>query len=372
MPGRARIPGLCLLLAASATAGEPPINWELIDRPRAIPVGDATIRTRWWSLFEARIDWPARTVSYLQRRTGDLGPTLLSARLVYRDAAWTRRDSDSVPKNLWAATDRSVRLAVLREIRWNRNPAFTPLLQQLLSTESDPEIAAAALTTAWLLDPAAAVQQAVRLADPRRGDHLPAAESPSPGARQAALDLLVGVGGVDDPGARQALDWALLAASGPERLHAVTMVPDAGAQDLLRRAILRLVKEWREGTLDDHGSAALVLAAVRIDAGSRNLDRDLVEAFLDLCLRGPRPLAAAAAHALTDNPGWSAGDRLPLLASRASRAGEDPVVRQVLLNLLVRLQPKAAAEAAGSGDPWAGLAEHRRRLAAWEWGQYVK
>jgi hypothetical protein len=223
-----------------------------------------------------------------------------------------------------------------------------------------------ALIDLWLMDAKRTAAFALRLGDPRMPDHLPGSELPA--TRQNALSFLMDTTGPVSPESRQVLEWALLRATGSERNHGIASMPHSSSPDLLKPAILRLADERRRNELDDEGREGLVLASSRLGA---DIDPELAKALVEIAVDGTREIAAAAATALAVNVSWQASVPIAPIAARASK-DPDPVVRHALLNLLLRLNPAAAASAGGPDSPWTTLADHRARLQAWEWEPYAK
>jgi hypothetical protein len=359
---RALIP--LVLAAAGAAAAE--IDPGAVADPRMVRMADRAADARWRALFAPDPAWVSRQVSYLSATTGDLAPTLLAARLLYRGEPWTRRGTEQVNPRRWRAADQEVRLAILREVRWRREPGFVPVLRALLAAERNPAVAASALTTLWLLDGAAGTAAAEALADPRgEGTRLPASGSAQ--VRERALSLLLDVQGPDTPGSRRALGWALLEAAGSERNHAITALAPGQVGDLLQAAILRLCAERRAGTLDDDGQAGLAQACTRI-AGS--ISPELATALVEVAVEGGREIATPAATALAGNLGWTATVAADAIARRAAN-DPDPVVRHALSALLLRIKP-GLLSAGAADNPWTLMGTHRDRLSKWEWEQYAR
>ena len=115
--------------------------------------------------------------------------------------------------------------------------------------------------------------------------------------------------------------------------------------------------------LDDQGKLGLVLAATRV---SGNADRELVQALMDLTIHADRAVASTTASALATGVSWEVAVAVNDLAARASDTSQDPVVREALMALLMRLYPSFVPDAAGPDSPWTDLAHHQERLQAWE------
>ncbi len=246
------------------------------------------------------------------------------------------------------------------------DPSLIDVLVHLLETETEPALIKSALVDLWELRPELATSMALRLGDPWLKDHLKASEVPT--TRQNALSFLFDTTGPDSPASHQVLEWALLRSTGTERNHGITSMPRGSSPDLLKPAILELARERREGGLDDEGREGLVLASSRLGS---DIDAELAKALVEIAVGGTREIATAAATALAVNVSWQTSVPIARIADRAAH-DPDPVVRDALLNLLLRLNPDAAATAGGPSSPWTALADHRRRLQKWEWEQYVK
>jgi hypothetical protein len=347
-------------------AAETKLDYPAIANPRSLVLSDSRASARWQALFEEHPSWVPRQVAFLVWRLPEKAPTLLAARLLYTGEPWTRRETDSTNDRRWATDDLETRSAILREIRWLRDPALIDVLRHFVETETDPSLIKSALIDLWLMNPLLTPSIALRLGDPRLPDHLPGSEVPA--TRQTALTFIIDTCGAGSAQARQVLEWALLRATGSERNHGITSMPRGSSPDLLKPAILRLADERRRGELDDEGREGLVLASSRLGA---DIDPELAKALVEIAVDGTREIAAAAATALAINVSWQASVPLAPLANRAA-TDQDPVIRHALLNLLLRLNPAAAAQAGGKSSPWTTLADHRARLQAWEFEEYVK
>jgi hypothetical protein len=358
--------GCSLLAARFCAASDITIDYPAVENPRSLVLADARSAARWQALFEPYPSWVSRQIAFLTWRIPEKAPTLLAARLLYVGDPWTRRETDSTNERRWRASDADTRSAILREIRWLREPALIEPLCRFLLTETDPGLVKSALIDLWLMDPKRTTAFALRLGDPRMPDHLPGSDVPA--TRQNALTFLIDTAGPAAPESRQVLEWALLRATGAERNHGIASMRHGSSPDLLKPAILRLADERRRGELDDEGREGLVLASSRLGA---DIDPELAKALVEIAVDGTREIAAAAATALAVNVSWQASVPIAPIAARASK-DPDPVVRHALLNLLLRLNPAAAASAGGPDSPWTTLADHRSRLQAWEWEPYTK
>ncbi len=355
----------CFTLSPIATAGAATIDYAAIDNPMALDLPDRSAAARWRALFQVDPDWISRQIAYLTDRQGDQAPTLLAARLLYRGEPWVRRAGDQVNSKRWKASDRDTKLALLREIRTTGDRSLAEVLKHFTATETDPELLASALTTLWFLVPKETPDFAVRLADPRPGNHLPG--SANAAVRQDALRFLMGVKGCDAAETRRALDWALLQAKGGERNHALSLLKRGDVPDLIKAAIMRLDGERIKNELDDDGATGLAIACSRMGL---DIDSTLAASLVAIAVGGAREIAAPAATSLASNVSWTATVPVGEIAKRAAN-DPDPVVRHALLNLLLRVNTNAGAIAA-PGSPWNALSRHRERLSRWEWEQYVR
>jgi len=356
---------MALQSASATTLHASAIDYQALANPQSIDLPDRSASARWQSLFQVDPDWISRQIAYLTERQVEQSPTLFAARLLYRGDPWTRRSGDQVNSKRWKTSDRDTKLAVLRELRANRDPQLADVVKHFITIETDAELLASALTTLWFLAPKEASGFAVRLADPRPATHLPGAANAA--VRQEALRFLLGVNGSDSPESRRALEWALLQAKGGERNHALARLKRGELPDLIKAAILRLDGERAKGELDDDGSAGLAIACSRLGL---DIDTELAAALVAIAVSGAREIAAPAATSLASNVGWTATVPVNEIAKRAT-ADADPVVRHALLNLLLRVNTNAGAIDV-KGSPWNALSSHRERLSRWEWEQYVR
>lgn len=363
--GRVAASILCGCVAATLAA-ETVIDYPMIENPRSLTLSDGRAQSRWQALFEPYPSWISRQIAFLTWRLPDKAPSLLAARLLYTGEPWTRRDTDAPNERQWHLSDIETRSEILREIRWLHDPALVGVLEQFLQTETEPSLVKSALVDLWQLRPDLAEGIAIRLGDPRMKNCLPGSNVPA--TRQNALSFLFDTSGPIAPASHQVLEWALLYAAGAERNHGITSMPRGSSPDLLKPAILRLVAERRRGELDDEGREGLVLASSRLGS---DIDPELARALVEIAVGGTREIATAAATALAVNVSWQTSVPIGPIYDRAASDG-DPVVRHALLNLLLRLNPEAAAKAGGPSSPWTQLANHRLRLEKWEWEQDVK
>ncbi len=356
MSGRWRILlllGCGLHFAAAAT-----IDPTIIANPEAV-ILDRSSTGRWQSLFRANPAWIARQIAYLETRQSDLRLSLLMARLLYRGEAWTRRENENVGAWRWRQDTLEARHAILRSLRAYREPVVADHLCRYLTIEDEPSLVVSALVTLALIDPAAAQTWSYRLADPRTPQHLPGSGSSS--VRQQALEFLVENRGLDAADTRQALDWALLRVSGPERNHALRLMNAGDAPELTTATILKLAEEYRTGVADPLGKQGLVLAIGNLTG---YVHAEVVQSLMDLVVHGERAIATTAATALATTLEWDAPVAINDLAERAGK-DPDPVVRQSLTAFLLRLDPLSVVANAAPNSPWATLANHQILLNQW-------
>lgn len=358
MKALATMRGLLLVVGALASLGAATIDPAIIANPEAVSL-DRSSTGRWQALFHANPAWIARQVAYLETRQSDLRLSLLMARLLYRGEAWTRRDNDNVGAWRWRQDTMEARHTILRALRAYREPAVADHLCRYLTMEDEPSLVISALVTLALIDPGTAQTWSYRLADPRTPQHLPGAASSS--VRQQALEFLIENRGLDAAETRQALDWALLRVSGPERNHALRLMGTGEAPDLTIAAVLKLAEEYRAGVADPLGKQGLVLAIGNLTGHAQ---ADLVQALMDLVVHGERSVATTAATALATTLEWDAPVAVNDLAERAGK-DPDPVVRQSLTAFLLRLDPLSVLANTPANSPWATLANHQLLLNQW-------
>ena len=356
---------LVLLLTLCALGLLSALERQIVADPRLALdwIPDRTSQEAWRALFDPAPPWPERDVAALALVHDERLPTLWAARLLFRGEPWTRRANEPTSDRRWRAADRSIKLAILRDLRWRREPRFLPVLTAYLQVEDgDSALVVSALSAVWLSSPAEGRAVALRIADPRRGDRLPAAGLPS--ARSFAFSLLL-----EDteagPAVRPALEWALLHADGGERLAALSRLPAGLLPELVSGCLARLAVQVREGRIDDDGTAAAVLACSRLGEA---IGEDAARILAELAANAPRELACAAAGALARSVTWkNAIDPLPLAARLARET--DPAVRHALFAVLLRLSPSRITPIPGAGV-WATLAQHREALQDWGWRRY--
>jgi hypothetical protein len=353
-----------LALAGVLVAGD--IDVQVVDDPHLAKLPDRRSEQAWQALFDPNPMWVTREVAALASYHPERLPTLWTARLLYRGEPWTRRANEPSSLRRWRAADRDVKLAILRDARWRRDPAMLQGLVAFLAREdADAALAVSALAALAMSAPRDGLIAATRVADPRRQDRMPPAGLP--GARMFALQLLLDAEGAAGDNVRGALEWGLLTAEGAERLAALTSLPQGAVPELVAGCLQGLAQAARAGRLDDDGTAAAVIACARLgEAVGEQAARTLAE----LAATAPRELACAACAALARSVTWrNAIDPGPLVA-RLGREG-DSAVRHALLGVLLRLSPGRIAGIAGA-ESWGALARHRQALTDWAWRQYLK
>ncbi|MBA3710443.1 MAG: hypothetical protein H0W83_16690 [Planctomycetes bacterium] len=115
-----RTAAVCTFAVASGAAAT--IDYPAIENPHSLVLADSGAASRWRALFEPTPTWVSRQIAYLSWKVPEKAPTLLSARLLYQGDPWTRRVTDSTNERRWNASNIETRSAVLREIRWTRDP----------------------------------------------------------------------------------------------------------------------------------------------------------------------------------------------------------------------------------------------------------
>ncbi len=352
------LPALLLAWWLNAPLSAATIDPAIIANPESVNL-DRSSTGRWQALFRSNPAWITRQIAFLETRQSDLRLSLLMARLLYRGEAWTRRENDSVGAWRWRQDTMEVRHAILRSLRAYREPVVADHLCRYLTVEDEPSLVIAALVTLALIDPTTAQTWSSRLADPRTAQHLPGSASSS--VRQQALQFLVESRGLDAPETRQALDWALLRVTGPERNHALRLLNAGEVPELTAAAVARLAEEYRAGVADPLGKQGLVLAIGNLSGYART---DLVQTLMDLVVHGERAVATTAATALATTLEWDAPVAVNDLAERAGR-DPDAVVRQSLTAFLLRLDPLSVLANTPPTGPWATLANHQLLLNQW-------
>lgn len=356
---------LALLFMAGAASAAEGIDFAVVNNPRQAVVSDRAASLRWQALFDPAPPNALRTVSLLASAMPQQISTLLAARLVYRGQPWTRRADDAaqVSAKEWRRRSRPVLTAALRELRLRDTPGLVDIYRAYLTMEDEPELAASALVNLLGLDAQAARFDALRLADPSRSDALPGAFDA--GMRRRICAFLVDGWGVEDEATRAALTFALRRGDGDERNAAVSLLNPGQANDLVVASLVDLLGKRRRERLaavDTLGFELLVAHLVRVD------DPRLAAELAVVVVEGDRPLALAAATVLARGVPLATTMPWDAIAKRIQQVrGEDPALRDGLAALLMRLHPAAVPAAPSGDDPWRRLAEHRERLARWEW-----
>lgn len=372
---RAAVLAGLIVIAAGVSAAD--IDLQVVGDPRLAKLPDRRSEQAWQALFDPNPLWVTREVAALASFHPDRLPTLWTARLLYQGEPWTRRANEPSSLRRWRAADSAVKLAILRDARWRRDPAMLQGLVTFLAREdaasegADVSLVVSALAALIMSDQREGLIAAMKVADPRRPDRLPPAGHPV--ARMFALQLLLDAQGASSDDVYGALEWALLTAegteqlAGAERLAALTAIPQGAVPELVAGCLQKLAELARTGRLSDDGTAAAVIACARLgEAVSESAARTLAE----LAATSPRELACAASAALARSVTWrNAIDPGPLVARLGRET--DPGVRHALLGVLLRLAPGRIAGIAGA-ESWAALARHRQALTDWAWRQYLK
>jgi hypothetical protein len=152
-----------------------------------------------------------------------------------------------------------------------------------------------------------------------------------------------------------------LRVGGAERNNAIQLLSDLPAHDLRRSVTLKLIDEYRNHIIDGVSKHGLVLA---IGDLTGEVDFELVGGLMEMVIQGERSIATTAATALATTLSWDAPVAINDLIIRAQQ-DPDPVIRQSLMALLIRLDPTAVAAIAPATSPWAALANHHNLLRLW-------
>ncbi len=358
-----RLLPMLLLVATMMATPASEVDFNVVADPRALTLTDRGAELRWHQLFEPAPQRVTRLIDYLVRHAPEQADTLLAARLLYRGQPWTRRPGDASALSVreWRRRSQHLIAAILRELRWRDAPALAEVHRRFLAQASESELVISALVNLLRLDAVAAKTIALALADPGLEGALPG--SAEPAVRRQATAFLVGSWGLDDPGARQALRSALQRGDAVERNYALSLIPRGAAADLLEPIAVVTLARHRTQPYTGADAFSIILLLERL-RGVR--DRDLATALFELAVHGERDLAVAAATALAGGAPWGLSLPVETAAGRVNGSA-DAVLRNALLDLILRLKPSVVREAAGADSPWSRLAAHRERLAAWEW-----
>lgn len=341
------------------------IEFDLVANPRSVVIADRAASLRWQALFEPSPPNAVRTIALLGDAVPDLMPTLLAARLVYRGQPWTRRteDASQFSAKEWRRRCRPLLAAALRELRFRRAAGLGDVYRACLTVEEDPDLAASMLVNLLSIDEAAARFDAVRLADPTRADALPGAFDAS--MRRRICTFLVDGWGADDEASRAALAFALRRGDSDERNAAVALLPPGQAPDLILASLIDILAKRRSAPLSAEDTLGFELLVARLPSIT---DPRLATELAYVALEGDRPLALASATVLAQGVPLAATMPWNEIAARIQQVRtSDPALRDGLAAMLMRLRPAAIPAAPSGEDPWRRLAEHRERLARWEW-----
>jgi len=359
--------GFASFLATVLAAGELRIAWDLVRDPAAIVVAEPMLRGRYNELFQPSGGLPERTAALIMRHQPATGASWLVARLLYLGKPWSRRDGDrdSIAPQVWQDRCTAVEAAILRELRYVEAPALAEVYERYLASPRPAALVQSALINLLGCERTQAHRVAGRLALASDPQALPGAGEER--IRVLATQMLVENWGIHDALAGAALAAAFTTGGGAERIAAVALLPPRTLPGLLEGAASILARAQADGGLGALDQVALVLICARL-AGVA--DPGLAGELADLAVRGPRLLATSAATTLASGP-LPVAVPVETLAARIPGVG-DPVLRQALLALLMRLKPELVPGVAGPASPWSLLAEHRLRLARWEWEGMVK
>ena len=199
-----------------------------------------------------------------------------------------------------------------------------------------------------------------RLVDPRADDAFAGAQQAS--VRGAALDFLAERFGLVERETRIGMAYALLVATGGERLRAVRLVDSSFDDLLVTDALIRMLAEQDQAKQsgDDRLAFALLLGR----CSPRVITPELADRLAALTVHASRAVTAALAGALRERAISMSDEMMQLLCQRVQQT-TDLALRHALLLLLSRVAPERARECAGLGSPWSMLANHRVRMAAW-------
>jgi hypothetical protein len=350
---------LCFLLGAGyslATCGE--IDRSIIDRPDSVSL-ERSAQVRWQALFQTNPAWPSRQIAFLELRNKDLALSLLLARLLYRGDAWTRRATDQVSETQWLQDTLEIKQTILRNLRARGETDVVPYVCHYLTFEQHPTLIISALSTIAVLDAKTVPSWAYRLADPRNAQALPGAQSSR--VRQVALEYLLQTQGLESAETQAAYNWALLHITGIERNRAISLLSNLPADQLRQAVIMKMLSEHRDGVLDGLGKQGLAQAISDLRGQA---DDALVLGLMELVVRGERVIATTAATALGTSLSWETPVAINDLIARITQ-DPDPVVRQALLGLLLRLDPISVTHLATSSSGWTALANHHFLLQQW-------
>ncbi|MEK7414258.1 MAG: hypothetical protein AAB263_13165 [Planctomycetota bacterium] len=364
---------LACLLALLLCLGQAMPAVEIDDSIRRDPklginwLADSRSQEAWKSLFAPNPQWVTRELAVLATLHPEQVPTLWASRLLYRGDPWTHRDHEPSNTRRWRVTDRDAKLAILRDLRWRRDPIFIPVLGSFLaSEENDAALANAALADLWLSSPTDGRNAAMLIANPALRECLSPARLPS--SRMFALRLLLDTDGPATPGVRSALAWVLSQNSIPaERIAALSQIPNGAVPDLLSNCLIALVKRVGHGHMDDDSTTTAILCCSRL---GDSINEETARTLAELATTAPRELACAAAATMARMISWKHIINPRPIAERL-RSEKDPTVRHALMGALLRLEPKLLVSLPGA-DAWASLANHRMALDAWSWNQYMK
>lgn len=365
MDGGAAMRWLLALLAIGGLFSGESIDFSVVNNPRQVTLNDRAASLRWQALFDPTPPNAMRTIALLSAAMPQRIATLLAARMMYRGQPWTRREDDAVQISAkdWRRRCRPLLATALRELRLFQTPGLVDIYRAYLAFEDDPELSISALVNLMGIDNKAARFDALRLADPSRTDALPAAADPS--MRRRACAFLVDGWGIDDEAVRAALVFALRRGDGDERNAAIGLLDPGQAGDLVVATVIDLLGKRHRQQLAAVDMLSFELLTANV---TQVTDPRLATEMVDVVVTGERPMALAAATVLARGVPIATTMPWDAIAARIQEVRtSDPALRDGLAALLMRLHPVAVPAAPHGEDPWRRLAEHRERLARWEW-----
>jgi len=365
MSGRWALAIMVLLLTINALFSGESIDFSVVNNPRQVTINDRAASLRWQSLFDPTPPNATRTIALLGAAMPQRIATLLAARMMYRGQPWTRREDDAVQISAkdWRRRCRPVLATALRELRLCQTPGLVDIYRAYITFEDDPELSISALVNLMGMDAKAARFDALRLADATRSDALPAAADPA--MRRRACAFLVDGWGIDDEAARLAVIFALRRGDGDERNAAIGLLDPGQAGDLVVATLIDLLGKRHRQQLAAVDMLSFELLTAHL---TQITDPRLATDMVEVVVTGDRPMALAAATVLARGVPIATTMPWDAIAARIQAVRtSDPALRDGLAALLMRLRPVAVPAAPQGEDPWRRLAEHRERLARWEW-----
>ncbi len=335
---------------------------------QTLEIKDQHLREQWESLFATDPGWIPERILWI--RESDQAQRLLAARLLYRGKPWKvlRRRYPADEKSEVSVNDGFVQDHILREWRWNPSLAYIPVYEKYIASDMEPRYILQALINLEELAPERAFSLGLRLLDEDAQDALPQAKLAS--MRRQALAFVVQhaqtqiVEQAPHPHTAicAALERALTQGSDRDRFAACQVLHgQAWCLPFHQLALDVLLSRYKEQRLSEVDRLALVTLLAQSDALSL---KARVESFIGIVEKAEPALAILSASIL-GRTGMLVPEqrrRLIALASlRVDRTSSLPL-REALLGLLARLDPKTAQEKAGVDSPWVDLSAHRKDL----------